>query len=701
MRNCPLVGSRGVDSRAIGTVYLGTASGRVARVSISSKSEFDTAVKRAREAATAYYDSSALLMSDAEYDALVDEIAEAHAQHPTWDDRGVLTQVAAGSSAGGTTIHPTPMLSMDKTTTADEVSGFLAKHPSVAWCVEAKLDGVAVRANYEAGRLVALTTRGDGTTGEALDPTLEVSGLPHTVSTADSFEVRGEVFMTDTDFEKSNANRVAAGKSAFANARNATAGTLRRETVRYRAYLSFAAYDATGKPFDSLDSYLKRGAAAAKLGFETVVSLMASHGIPVVPLSDTSAIQPAIAALGEARDSLPFGIDGAVVKADSMMVRDRLGVGTRAPKWAVAYKYPPMEGSSTLADIEVAVGRTGRMSLTGILEPPVLLDGSTVGRATLHNPAFIAQQGLGLGSRVVVVKRGDIIPRITAALGSAASGVTPWVPPAVHDVCGQPWNTSEVVWRCDSPECSTVARITYFASRDVMDVDGLGVEVATALVEAGLVNDVADLFSLPVDQVASVQMGTTPSGKPRLIGRTVAKKLVDGVESSKSQPLNRVVTGLGIRKMGRTMGRRIATHFGTLDAMRSATLEQFMAVEGVAAEKAQAYVSGFASMSSVIDKLVAAGVSTSVDDSGDADAQPLAGMRVVVTGSMAGSKLDGLNRTQMQELIERAGGKASGSVSKTTSLLVCGEEGSSKHKKALELGVRVATPDEFVTLLGL
>ena len=666
---------------------------------ITEEGDFRRAVERAKQAAAAYYDTDELLMSDADYDALVEAISTAKEVNPTWDDKGVLTAVAAGASAGGSLQHPQPLLSLDKTTDPAVMAAFVSSVPGDV-VVEMKIDGNAVRATYIDGKLAVLATRGDGMTGEPIDTAIKIDGLPTTMNLPGEVTVTGEVFMTVADFDRSNTNRVAAGLPRFANPRNAAAGVLRRESQTFEAFLSFAAYHATSADLDHYDDYNVRMGVVGDLGVRTVQALQTDFGLISSATSQPAIVTSHIDAIAEKRAALQVGIDGAVVKAVSYEVRDTMGAATRHPRWALAFKYPPMEATSYLDRIDVSVGRTGRMTLTGILNPPVDLDGVKVKRATLHNTTFVAEQSLGIGSKVLVTRQGDVIPRIEGALGDQPGGVTAWKPPPTCPTCGEPWNTSEVIWRCETPSCSTAGRIAYAASRDVLDIEGLGGEVAASLVDAGLVNDVADLFKLTVEQVAGTQIGVSSTGNPRKIGNLVASKIIAGIDKAKSQPLNRILCSLGIPKMGQTMSRRLATHFVTLAAIRAADVAAMSEVDGVADGKAVQYVEGLAEMSDVIDRMVAAGVTTEMKKSAPGLALPLAEMRVVVTGSMTGSPLAGFNRTQMNELIELAGGTASNSVSRSTSLVVCGEPGSSKHTKALSLGVPVMEPAEFAALLA-
>jgi DNA ligase (NAD+) len=663
---------------------------------VLTQDEFQQAVGVAKQAAKAYYDTETLLMSDSEYDSLVDRLAEAKQANPDWDDAGVLTQVAAGASAGGSLRHPEPMLSLDKSTELSVMSEFVAGMPGPC-ILEMKLDGNAVRAGYSNGRLVTLATRGDGMSGEPLDASLLIDGLPHTTTLQGEVTVTGEVYMTDDDFERSNTNRVASGKPGFAKPRNAASGVLRRETETFEAFLSFASYHASSTDLDMIDDYQQRMAKLADHGIRTVQSLQKELELDTAMTTDAAEIARQIEEMQSRRASLPVGMDGAVVKVVSYALRETIGVATRHPRWAMAYKYPPLEATSYLVDIEVGVGRTGQMTLRGVLDPPVELDGSMVKYATLHNPTFLAEQNLNIGSRALVTLQGAVIPRIAGGLGDQPKGVTPWQPPSDCPNCGNPWDTSQVLWRCHTHSCGLSNRIQYAAHRDVLDIDGLGEEIAVALVESKLVSDLADLFSLSAEQIASTQIGMTPGGKPKLIGETIAGKIAEGIVKAKQQPLNRVICSLGIPKMGQTMSRRLAAHFGSLSALRAADAPALMEVEGVAAEKAAIYLAGLKEMSDVIDRLITAGVTTEVDQATAPDGVelPLAGKTYVVSGSVPG-----YTRTSVNERIEALGGKASSSVSTKTTGLVTAETGTSKAKKAAEMGIPVIDPVEFAKLLA-
>jgi DNA ligase (NAD+) len=659
---------------------------------ITTHAEFTTAVARAKTAATAYYDGDTMDMTDAEYDTLVEQIAAARQTNPDWDDEGITTDVAAGASAGGDIRHPRPMLSLDKAKDKDEIVRFVQR-TNAHLNVEVKLDGMAIRAEYTNGTLTLAATRGDGTTGEDVTTNVlrGITGLPATLPTDWTGEVRGEIYMTDDDFAAATNARVAAGKAAFVNPRNATAGSLRNADRTYDAPMSFAAYDADGDHLDEFDSNAGRMTYLNDtVGIRTARSLTADF-IPATVSQDRDVLA-AIDAIEERRATLGYPIDGAVIKVDDIATRDRLGMGSRTPYWATAYKYAADLGSSVLRDIEVAVGRTGRLSYTAVIDP-TFVGGTTVRRASLHNAPWIIQQGLGIGSVVSVYRAGDVIPRVTAAIGDQPEGVTPYIPADTCPQCGEALDKSSLLWRCHTPSCSTVGRISFGTSRDCLDVDGLGEEVATALVEAGKVNNIADLFDLTVEDIATTQIGTTAAGAPRLIGTATAAKIVAGLDAAKQQPLNRVITALGMRMTGRTLGRALAAHFKSMDALRAATAAEIAQIEKLGPIKAQHIVDGLAAMSDVIDRLAAHGLTMEVEQAGGD--QRLAGKTYVVSGSVPG-----YTRTTISERIEALGGKASSSVSKTTTALVTSETGTSKAVKAASLGIPVIDPAEFAALIG-
>ena len=652
--------------------------------------DYPAAIARAQEAALAYYNGDEPTMTDAEYDQLLAEIMQHEVDYPDEKvDHDLFTTVAAGVPVAGDVAHPTPMLSLDKVTDESDIRKFLARVAEAApdpvdarVSVQPKLDGMAIRARYEDAKLVQFVTRGDGRSGEdvtsrVLRDNVAIAHLPRYLPTSApvAFEVRGELLMSHDDFTVSNANRVAAGKASFANPRNATAGTVRADKLEYDVRLTFVTYDHDGIPANAEEMFL----FAEDIGWsaETVAT---SEG----------NILTAIEEFGLLRAGFEYPTDGVVLKATSPTVRSLLGETSRAPRWAVAYKYEAQTGETTIRDIVVEVGRTGNLSSTAVFDP-VLVDGSTISRASLHNVDLIADKDIRIGSKAVVYKANDIIPQVLSVTNGPDT--TPWVPPT-EDVDGFPYEYAGKFLRSTNPADSVAALITYAASRDVLDIDTLGRSVADAMVESGLVSNLADLFEVSFNQLESLPFGEG------VFGETRASKLYWNIAAAREQPLNRIITALGIRKTGRTFGRRLAAHFRSLDALLEAMPEDLQQIEGIAAGRAEVIYSGVQHNRQVIRRLIDLGVTSTSDEAVPAGA-PLAGMTVVVTGSTKGTKLESYGRNEMNELIEKNGGKSSGSVSKNTSLLVAGDGAGSKLAKAEQLGVETISPDEFAERLGL
>jgi DNA ligase (NAD+) len=669
----------------------------------TDRAEFDQAVDRVRAAGAAYDSGADLLMSDADYDQLVARITVTELARPDWRASGVTTDVAPGV-ASGPVRHQTPMLSLDKVTTKPEVAQFVRGLDGAQVIVEVKLDGMAVHVDYRDGHLVQAVTRGDGHTGDDITTQVTrepgIAGLPLTLPHPWTGSIRGEIYMTTTDFEQANTARTAAGKPPFVNPRNAVAGSIRKIDRQYAVPMSFAAYAISGEDLQQMDSHLARLGFARLVGIMTTTMLTAGSLMAGTPIYCQRVVDVlgVITAIGEMRPQLGFPIDGAVIKADSREVRNRLGSHSSAPRWAVAYKFPPDTGFSVLRDIEVSVGRTGQAGFTAIIDP-VEVAGTTIRRATLHNVAWIRQQELGIGSPVAVMRANDVIPRITAAVGDRPDGVVPWEPPATCPQCGQEWKRGGQLWRCDTPACSLVSLLTYAAGRDVWDIDGLGDEVATSLVDADLVRDVADLFGLTVEQIAATpytRSTLASESTVRRIGQATAEKLVAGIAKAKTQPLARHITALGVRGTGRRMGRALAAHFGSFLALRAATVDEVAEVDGVGPEKARSIHSSLRDRADVIDRLIAAGITTEIEQTAAAAVgSPLAGKLVVITGA-----IEGMNRTEAQEAAERLGAKVSGSVSARTDLLIVGSGSSARSKlaKAEQLGVTTMPATRFVAL---
>ena len=661
------------------------------------KRAYGRAVERVLAAAEAYYTSDKLAMGDDEYDALMVQIAAAEAAHPDWGD--VAARVAAGTGGGDVT-HSRPMLSLgnlfDEAGLRDwltDLSGQGTEATPVEFVVEPKFDGLAVTARYEAGRLVQVATRGDGLTGEDVTRNAQaIAGLPAQLDAPFTGEVRGEVYMTDGDFAAANDARVAAGDAAFANPRNATAGTLRLKHARgYTAQLTFCAYDCD----TDADTYVDALGVAAAAG-------VATDGTRVVS-GDVDDVVAGVNAILVGRATLGFGVDGAVIKVNARATQQALGANSRVPRWAVAYKFPAELAMTKLVDIEVQVGRTGVLTPRAVLEP-VEVGGVTVTYATLSNPGQVAAKDVRVGDTVFVRRAGDVIPEITGPnLSVRPKGLRKWKPPSACVRCGGEIDTSEARWRCVNRTCGLREQLTYWCARDCMDIEGAGPGFVRDVIDAGLVATIADLYRLDADQLAALDGWQTKS----------ADAVVAEIAKSKAQPLHRVFCGLGVRMTGRSMSRRLATHFGTMGAMRAATVEEFAVVDGVGPVRAASIVAELAELAPIIDDLATLGVTAAQNTpqkpvtgpsgaaggpqsgSGGASAGPLAGKRVCVSGAVPG-----LNRNEANEAVEQLGGTSVSSVSAKTDLLVTDPSSTTgKAQKARDLGVAIMSPDEFVELL--
>ncbi|QIY69435.2 NAD-dependent DNA ligase LigA [Streptomyces sp. RLB1-33] len=674
------------------------------------------AVEDAVKASAAYYAGGTSVLDDDTYDRLVRGIAAWESAHPEEVLPDSPTGKVAGGAVEGDVPHTVPMLSLDNVFSPEEFTAWTASlarrigHDVTRFGVEPKLDGLAIAARYTHGRLTRLITRGDGTAGEDVSHAIgTVEGLPAELAEPVTAEVRGEVLMTTAQFEHANEVRTAHGGQPFANPRNAAAGTLRAKDRAYTVPMTFFGYALLPLPGTekALAARLGEGAHSelmARCG-ELGVNTTAATAVPGTTAETAEQVLARVKEIAALRAELPFGIDGIVIKADLAADQEAAGSGSRAPRWAIAYKLPAVEKITRLLEVEWNVGRTGIIAPRAVLEP-VEIDGSTITYATLHNPADITRRDLRLGDHVMVHRAGDVIPRVEAPVAHLRTGEErPIVFPEVCPRCGSAIDTSEQRWRCENGrDCHLVAALSYAAGRDQLDIEGLGHTRVVQLVEAGLVADLADVFALTRDQLLGLER----------MGETSTDNLLAAIGAAKGQPLSRVLCALGVRGTGRSMSRRIARYFATMDHIRAADAEAVQRVEGIGTEKAPSIVAELAELAPLIDKLAAAGVNMTepgatapvIADDTDAGTQgaepaggPLTGMAVVVTGGMTGP-LEKLSRNEMNELIERAGGRSSSSVSKKTTLVVAGEGAGSKRAKAEDLGIRLVTPDEFATLVA-
>lgn len=556
-------------------------------VVLADAAAYAVAVEEASQAAAAYYATGESTLDDDAYDRLARGIAAYEQAHP----QEVLADSPTGKVAGGAAVgdvpHTVPMLSLDNVFSAEQFVTWTASlerrigRPVTAWSVEPKLDGLAVAARYREGRLEQLVTRGDGTAGEDVSHAIgTVAGLPARLTEPVTIEMRGEILMTAEQFEQANAIRTEHGGAPFANARNGAAGTLRAKDRPYIVEMTFFAYGALPLPESGeLTGTLAELPHSEVLGYAARLGVHTAADTDVAPRTVTTVedVQLRVEEIAALRASLPFGIDGIVIKADLAADQREAGSGTRAPRWAIAYKLPAVEKVTRLLAVEWNVGRTGIIAPRAVLEP-VEIDGSTVSYATLHNPADITRRDLRLGDHVMVYKAGDIIPRIEAPVAHLRTGgEQPIEFPEACPQCGSEIDTSEQRWRCvRGRNCRLVASISYAAGRDQLDIEGLGATRVVQLVDAGLVADFADLFALEREQLLGLER----------MGDTSTDNLLAAIDAARAQPLSRVFCALGVRGTGRSMSRRIARYFADMDRIRSADAETLQLVDGIGKEKA-------------------------------------------------------------------------------------------------------------------
>lgn len=641
-----------------------------------------------------YYVDDDPEISDFEYDRMYAELLKLEAEHPELYDPASPTQRVGGAALDRfeKVTHEVQMNSLTDVFSFAELEDFLtgvsAALPGTEYSVEPKIDGLSVALRYENGVLAQGATRGDGFVGEDVTANIKtIFSIPLTLPEPLSFTVRGEVYMPRAVFQKLNEKREAAGLSLFANPRNAAAGSLRQLDPKIAAERKldiFVFNFQAGSPYPD-------GHAPA-LHSETLNRLeeLGFHVIGNRTLETTAAgIEAQIDKIGALRDSLPFDIDGVVIKINRLADRAVLGEGTNTPKWAVAYKFPPEQKETKLLDVEIAVGRTGVLTPTAILSP-VRLAGTTVSRATLHNEDFIRERDIHIGDTVVVQKAGDIIPEVVRAIPEKRTGgESDFRFPSVCPSCGEPVFRDEdegAAWRCTNSACpAQLSRgIEHFASKDAMDIEGLGPQLVEALLSAGLIHDAADLYTLHAADIAALER----------MGEKSAANLIAAIEKSKGAGLERLIFALGIRSIGQVAAAALAARYRTLEACFSATKEELVAIEDFGEITADYVLNYFTHPQNVAlcRRLAGAGVLTEATAAPVGDT--LAGLTFVLTGT-----LSTMTRDEATERIRAAGGKVTGSVSKKTSFVVAGEEAGSKLTKAKTLGVAVIDEEGLLRLL--
>lgn len=641
------------------------------------------------QAGLEYYVYDAPTMSDYEYDHKLRRLEELEAAHPEAITPDSPTQRVGGKAleAFSQVEHRVPLESLQDVFDFEELKAFDIRVrgvvPDAHYVVEPKVDGLSVALEYENGLFVRGATRGDGRVGEDVTENLRtIRSIPMRLPDMPAhLIVRGEVFMPKQVFHALNEERERRGEPLFANPRNAAAGSLRQLDPKI----------AASRRLDILVFNIQWIEGAALSTHLETLEYLKRNNFKVIPhysCQQMEQVMDHIAEIGENRDSFQFDIDGAVVKVNSLSDRERLGSTAKFPRWAAAYKYPPEVKPSKVTDILVQVGRTGVLTPKAVLEP-VRLAGTTVTSATLHNQDFISEKDIRIGDTVLVRKAGEIIPEVlSVVVEQRPEGTRPYFLPSVCPVCGAPVERDEdgAHIRCTGSECPAqlLRNLAHFASRDAMDIDGMGIAVVENLVGAGLVKTPGDLYFLREEDIAKLDR----------MGKKSAQNLISAIENSKSQDLSRLIYAFGIRQVGQKAGKVLAAHFKTLDALETATLEELTAIDDIGEITAHSLLEWMSSPQSrhLISRLREAGVNMTATDWGDD--QRFAGMIFVLTGA-----LERFTRDEATELIEARGGKAASSVSKKTTYVVAGESAGSKLRKAQELGIQILTEDDFSALL--
>ncbi len=635
-----------------------------------------------------YYDLDAPTLEDDEYDALMRELRGLEQDFPE-----LLTEDSPSQRVGGTAQntfakvrHEVQMGSLQDVFSVDEVRAFVERvrgEGAYEFTVEPKIDGLSVSLEYRDGVLTLGSTRGDGFIGEDITPNLKtIRTIPLNIpEKLPLFEVRGEVYMPRSSFAELCELQEKNGEPLPKNPRNAAAGSLRQKDSKITAsrkldIFCFNIQRAEGREFKTHSETLE---FMEELGFHVIPDYRVCH--------TADEIVERIEEIGQMRRSLPFDIDGAVVKVNNIALRAEIGETTKVPKWAVAFKYPPEEKETTLREIEINVGRTGALTPVAVFDP-VQLAGTSVGRAVLHNQDFITERDIRIGDRIIVRKAGDIIPEVVKSVAHGEDS-EPFHIPDICPVCGSKAvrDEDEAVIRCQNIECPAqlLRSIEHFASRAAMNIDGLGEAIVEQLVQADLVHTVADLYTLDLQELTALERFGTKS----------AQNLLDNIEKSKNNELDRLIFALGIRGIGQRAATLLCQKYGSMDSIIAAETDDIAAIDGFGEILAQSVYTAMREPHRIalINRLKQLGLN--MNYSGQKVSDKLAGLTFVLTGT-----LPTLKRDEAKEMIEKRGGKCSGSVSKKTSYVVAGEEAGSKLNKANELGVPVLTEEQFLQMIG-
>ena len=638
-----------------------------------------------------YYDDDNPEISDFEYDMLMVELKNLENTYPEFITKDSLTQHVGGNVKEGfeKVEHEVPLQSLQDIFNFDDLYAFDERvrktlETDVKYVVETKIDGLSVALEYKDGIFVRGATRGNGLVGENITENLKtIKSIPQKLKEPIDIMGRGEVFIGKEEYEKMNEEREANEESLFANARNAAAGSLRQLDSSITAKRPLDIYIFNVQKCDSVKftSHHESLLYLEKLGFNV-------NPVKLLCSSVEEAIE-SINHIGENRDDLTFGIDGAVIKVDDLAQREILGTNFKTPKWAIAYKYPPEQKETILKDIVCQVGRTGAITPMAILEP-VKVAGSTISKTTLHNEDFIKEKELKIGDVVVIQKAGDVIPEVVRVVKEKRTGEEKdFEMPKVCPVCGAQAvrEEGEAAIRCIGIECPAkqFRSILHFASRDAMNIMGLGDSIIEEFLQRDMIHNIADLYTLSLDDIASLKKN----------GKKFAQNMIDSLEASKKNELYRLINGLGIRNIGVKAAKLIAKKFKNMDAIMEAEYEEFLSIDDMGEIMAQSIYNFFREKQTIdlINRLKEYGLNMVVEQDENVDTR-FEGKIFVLTGA-----LEKFTRKEAEDLIEKFGGKTSGSVSKKTSYVLAGEDAGSKLTKANELGVTVITEDDFENMI--